>query len=403
MNTLILFDGMSCGQLALRGLGIEPENYFASEVDKYAILTTQTNFPNTVQLGDVCKVRADDLPKIDLLIGGSPCQGFSSAGRGLNFQDPRSKLFFEYVRILNECHKRNPDVIFLLENVVMEREHQVVISKYLGVEPIRINSALVVAQNRDRLYWTNINTRPINLFGDLRSSIPQPKDRGVMLVDVLEEDVPEKYFVTDAALKRIGAGGRSIPKILPEKTGCILPKNNSGQMSLDSGTTFIPVVNDRGKLREVDQSGCLDANYSKGMDNHGASTMIVHAAQIQRRPDGNGALIEQIEISGSGKANPCLTSPNKSLLFYTRKGKRSVDSKSPTVTANRYEQNNHLQTDRLRRLTPGEVCALQGVPKDYFFKDDKQIVSDTQIYRMIGNGWTIPVIEHILSFGNFCK
>lgn len=139
---------MSCGQIALRQAGIKVKQYFASEIDKHAIAQTQHNFPDTVQLGSVTGVRAADLPHIDLLIGGSPCQGFSFAGKQLNFDDPRSVLFFEYVRILREIQEYNPGVKFLLENVRMRRECENVISEQLGLFPIVINSALVSAQNR---------------------------------------------------------------------------------------------------------------------------------------------------------------------------------------------------------------------------------------------------------------
>lgn len=152
MNVLSLFDGMSCGQLALKRAGIEYENYFASEIDKYAIKVSSENFPNTIHLGDVTKINYFDLPKIDLLIGGSPCQGFSFAGKQLNFEDPRSKLFFEFVEALEILKPK----YFLLENVKMKKEYQEVISELLGVQPIEINSSLVSAQNRKRLYWTNI-------------------------------------------------------------------------------------------------------------------------------------------------------------------------------------------------------------------------------------------------------
>jgi len=152
MNVLSLFDGMSCGQIALERAGIEVDAYFASEVDKYAISVARKNYPNTIHLGDVCDVDSKQLPKIDLLIGGSPCQGFSFAGKQLAFDDPRSRLFFEYVRLLKECKPK----YFLLENVRMKKESQDVISKYLGVEPVKINSDLFVSQNRERYYWTNI-------------------------------------------------------------------------------------------------------------------------------------------------------------------------------------------------------------------------------------------------------
>lgn len=171
INVLSLFDGISCGQIALERAGIEVENYFASEIDKYAMQITMANYPNTKQLGDVKTVTAEQLPTIDLLIGGSPCQGFSFAGAGLNFEDERSKLFFEFVRLKNELNPK----YFLLENVKMKQEFQDIISEQLGVKPILINSSLVSAQNRERLYWTNI---PV---------IGQPIDKGILLKDIIED------------------------------------------------------------------------------------------------------------------------------------------------------------------------------------------------------------------------
>ena len=147
MNVLSLFDGVSCGQIALERAGIKVDNYYASEIDKHAITVTQNNYPNTIQLGDVQKWHEWELPKIDLLIGGSPCQGFSFAGKQLNFNDPRSKLFFEFVDVLKYYKPK----YFLFENVKMKQEYQDVITEHLGVEPIEINSSLVSAQNRIRL------------------------------------------------------------------------------------------------------------------------------------------------------------------------------------------------------------------------------------------------------------
>jgi site-specific DNA-cytosine methylase len=171
MIVLSLFDGMSCGQIALNRAGISYYKYYASEIDKYAIKVTQHNYPNTIQLGDVTKVFAKDLPKIDLLIGGSPCQGFSFSGKQLNFDDPRSKLFFKFVRLVKELKPK----YWLLENVVMKKEYEQVISEYLGVKPVTINSRLVSAQNRVRLYWANFE-------------ITQPTDKGINLIDILETD-----------------------------------------------------------------------------------------------------------------------------------------------------------------------------------------------------------------------
>lgn len=198
MIVLSLFDGMSCGQIALNQSGLEVEKYFASEIKPHAIKCTQHNFPDTIQIGDVCKISYKDgilttengsfeVGKIDLLIGGSPCQGFSRAGKELNFNDERSKLFFEYVRILKEV---NP-AYFLLENVVMRKEYSDVITDILGVTPIMINSALVSAQERKRLYWTNIQ------------GIEQPEDRNIYLCDVVNfrSGIPLKENIIDEIRK----------------------------------------------------------------------------------------------------------------------------------------------------------------------------------------------------------
>ena len=187
MNVLSLFDGISCGQVALERTGIKVDKYYASEIDKYAMQVTQKNYPGTIQLGDIRNI--NNIKDIDLIIGGSPCQGFSFAGKQLNFDDPRSKLFFEYVRLLNETKPK----YFLLENVKMKKEYQDVISKYLGVEPIEINSSLVSAQNRVRLYWTNIN------------GIGQPKDKNIGLDDILEANFNE-YFPGAVRGRRLNKG-----------------------------------------------------------------------------------------------------------------------------------------------------------------------------------------------------
>lgn len=170
ITVLSLFDGMSCGQIALEKAGIELDSYFASEIDKHAIKVTQHNYPNTIQLGSVTEIKGTDLPQVDLLIGGSPCQGFSFAGNKLNFNDHRSALFFEYVRLLKECKPK----YFLLENNKMKKDYQDVISDYLGVEPVEINSSLLTAQNRNRLYWTNIPTE-------------KPIDKGIHLSSIVGE------------------------------------------------------------------------------------------------------------------------------------------------------------------------------------------------------------------------
>ena len=182
MNVLSLFDGMSCGQIALNKVGIKYENYFSSEIDEPAIKVTQHNYPKTIQLGDVTKIKVENLPKINLLIGGSPCQGFSYAGKQLNFDDERSKLFFEYVRILKDVKPK----YFFLENVKMKKEYEDVITSYLGVKPIKLNSELVSAQSRQRIYWTNI------------PYTEAPQRKNIFVKDIIETDeklIPDFLFI----------------------------------------------------------------------------------------------------------------------------------------------------------------------------------------------------------------
>lgn len=184
MNVLSLFDGMSCGQIALNRCGIKYDNYFASEIKPYAIKITQDNYPNTIQIGDVKKIKAKDLPKIDLILAGSPCQDFSRANlvrKGLEGQ--KSSLFYEFYRILNECNPK----YYLLENVVMPKDEYHYISHLMKTYPVRINSSKVSAQMRDRLYWTNIGDEWRDLFGMRYCEIPQPIDQNIKFKDILDD------------------------------------------------------------------------------------------------------------------------------------------------------------------------------------------------------------------------
>lgn len=301
MNILSLFDGISVGYLALKRAGIRVDQYVASEIDKYAIKISKKNFPDIIHIGSVEEIDVNALPKIDLLIGGSPCQGFSSAGKKLNFEDPRSKLFFEFVRIKNELTDRNPDLLFLLENVKMKREWENLISHYMGIHPVEINSALVSAQTRKRLYWTNIRTRKYSMFGDLISDIPQPEDRGIYLKDIIENGyterdkslmvstqenktshhspdrylrkksrqiiwknkrVADKYYLSEKVRKNIKEApqrGSLLPKINPDKVSPLDTANNAAQLRLNAGTSLI-LLDTRGNLKKNQgKVGCLTA------------------------------------------------------------------------------------------------------------------------------------------------
>lgn len=294
MNVLSLFDGMSCGQIALNRAGIEYDKYFASEIDKYAIQITQKNYPDTIQIGDIRKVRAKDLPKIDLLLGGSPCQGFSFAGKQLNFNDPRSKLFFEFVRLLKETQPK----YFLLENVRMKKEYRDVISKLLGVEPVMIDSALVSAQSRKRLYWTNI-------LGDDKGRISQPKDKGILLKDIIHENC---FVDKTKSYPIIGSIGRT--------TNREYFKRHQGQLVLCGGMRGRYVVDGKrqdGKMKTA------------------------------------GLTKQRIEIRYDGKTNALTTVQKDNNVVYEPDGRLYYE----------------IENLRFRKLTPVECERLQTVPDNY--------------------------------------
>ena len=236
LQILSVFDGISCGQLALRRAGIHFDQYYASEINKHAIKVTSTNFPNTIQLGDVTKVEAKNLPKIDILIGGSPCTGFSPAGKLKNFNDPQSKLFFEYVRLLKECQPK----YFLLENVKMKQEYQDVISDILKVKPIFINSSLFSSQSRQRLYWSNI---PNIIVNQKNSSTIQ---------DILEPNVDPKYYLTNNYTSKTVMTGESRLDVL-KKNYRKIHKIHSDKPVLVSQILDIPTQVSKVKSKQLDR------------------------------------------------------------------------------------------------------------------------------------------------------
>ena len=341
MRVLSLFDGMSCLQIALREHGFIVDKYYASEIDKFAIKQTQHNFPDTIQLGSVTEWKTWDIDwsSIDLIGAGSPCQGFSFAGKQLAFDDPRSKLFFVFVEILNYCKKFNPEVKFLLENVDMKKDHLRIISEYVGIFPTKINSDLVSAQNRERWYWSNIRTKQIGLFDELYTDIPQPTDEGILLRDILqpESEVDKKYYLS--------------PKMLSY---------------LDKRTTKYAPPNIR--------------------DENGESSTITVCNEGKSDSDMN-----LICVASRGR-NPANTSDRRTGSPTEQRLEPKTNGKTNTLTS---VAKDNLLTNGiiLRRFSPLECSRLQTIPEWY-----EWVVSDSQIYRMLGNGWTVKVIEHIISF-----
>lgn len=342
------FDGMSCGQIALNRIGIKPTKYYASEIDKYAIQVTQANYPDTVQMGDITKWREwdIDLASIDLIIGGSPCQGFSFAGKQLAFDDPRSALFFVWVDILNHVKSLNPRVKFLLENVKMKKDHLEVITGVVGVDPIFINSNLVSAQNRQRFYWCN-------WFND------QPDDKGIFLKDILESEPFEKTIMSDKFTTR------NANILRDDLTG--KAKSLSAMEYVKNGRQgdYIAI-----KQPPRDEKGmCIDANYHKGADNHGQRTLIKCGQMIGYSYHRNDGLIKPLD-----KAYPLNATDWRGL-------NRNQNQTAVTDTVN------------YRKLTTIECERLQTVLDNY-----TNHVSNTQRYKMLGNGWTVDVIAHLLTF-----
>ena len=380
LTVLSLFDGMSCGAIALREAGIKVKQYFASEIDKAAIRQTAHNFPDTIQLGNVVNISAVDLPRIDLLIGGSPCQGFSFAGKQMNFKEPRSVLFFEYVRILNEIRAYNPDVKFLLENVRMRAEYENVISSHLGLQPVAINSSLVSAQNRLRLYWTNILTSSTpHLFGEtVRTAVPLPSDKGVYLRDILDDEADARFFLSRKDIDKLE---RQIAY-------------ESESQDFRPEDSFMDLFRDDDDFRET---------HATASDSCFCPENWISSHTIRPSPD-----IERFPLSavqGSKAIRDCALKTDSTVIISGAivspqfgGGFRPVLSgKAPCLLATSSNSAACLIVNGddivLRRLTPKECCRLQTIPDWY-----EWVCSEPQIYKMLGNGWTVDVIRHILQF-----
>lgn len=405
LKVLSLFDGISAGRVALERAGIPVESYHASELDKYPIKVTQANWPDTIQIGDVTKWREWDIPQPDLIIGGSPCQGFSFAGKQLNFDDPRSKLFFEFADIVKHYKPK----WFLLENVKMKKEYQNIISEVLGVQPIEINSALVSAQNRKRLYWTNI------------PNVNQPEDTGILLRDILESDgggviknhdewnsrgvksmcVDANYHkgVDNYGQRTMIKCGRVAGRKINPETGkrddynTELKTKQRFEPRLDNKTgTLTTVQKDNvlamsynrkdGLTKELNKSHCLSASDWRGLNRNQNQTAVVTITAKDKNPIITDEYLK-FDPNGKGHGSQC----NRVNL---------PDSKHKSLSGTQGGNKPGVVTDAeeftYRKLTTVECCRLQTFPDDYFVKSG---VSNTQIYKALGNSWTVDVIAHI--------
>lgn len=363
MNVLSLFDGISCGQVALNRAGIKYDNYFASEIDKHAMKVTMKNFPNTKQLGSVVDVKSESLPQIDLLIGGSPCQSFSFAGKrkGMSTKDEQeiltleqylklksesyefegqSYLFWEYMRLLTELKPK----YFLLENVYMEEKWERVLSFTIGVKPLRINSNLVSAQNRKRLYWTNIGMVEGGLFGEAESIIQQPIDKKIFLKDILESNVDEKYYLSEKQVAYIYREDARECGIDGDKSIC----QTSRQYASWNGQ-FIKIGKDGKEKSDQEKASCFTAGGHSG-GNHSD---------------------KGFKLKENGKTGTLLA--------------RAREDESCSQMAK--------IGSRIRRLTPIECERLQTLDDNY-----TNGISDSQRYKSIGNGWTVDVVAHIFNY-----
>jgi site-specific DNA-cytosine methylase len=280
MNVLSLFDGMSCGQIALNRIGITPEKYYASEIDKHAIKITMSNYPSTIQLGDVTKWREWDIDwtSIDLLIGGSPCQGFSFAGKQLAFDDPRSKLFFVYVDILNHLRSVNPDIKFMLENVKMKGDYLYAITESLHAgsgsifAPVRINSNLVSAQNRDREYWANWSfTKPIDKEIFLPSVIGIDADQ----YQIYQKDKPNKprksNIKSSCLTGTANAAGNHSQMDVIVMNGAEIPLTSTGRIDIHSN----PMVR-RYSVAECEMLQTVPVGYTSAVSNSQAHKALIN-------------------------------------------------------------------------------------------------------------------------------
>ena len=393
MNVLSLFDGMSCGRIALDRAGIPVTKYYASEIDKYAEKISESNYQDIISLGDITKWREWDIPHPDIILAGSPCQGFSFAGKGLNFNDPRSALFFTFADILRHYKPK----YFLLENVKMKAEHQDVISGILGeiypdcvdqaemfrtgrLEPVLINSALVSAQNRERLYWCNWK-------------VTQPEDKGILLRDIIEtgETDKEKSYCIDANYYKGGNEKSYLEhgrRQLIITGGAFRGRNPEKPKSRETGLETVQKLEMRGDektntLTTVQKDNVCVMIREDFYKNREKERIYTDKSPTIRAVHDVLDVGTCIQIGSAG-----LNGHESTNRVY------SPDGKSPTLTAIQGgNQEPKVSTDSItwRKLTVTECERLQTVPDGFC-----RAVSKSRAYHALGNGWTVDVIVHIL-------
>jgi DNA (cytosine-5)-methyltransferase 3A len=349
------------------------------------------------------------LQHIDILIGGSPCQSFSFAGKrkgmstkceieitkleqylelkeqGFEFEG-QSYLFWEYMRILTDIRKYNPDVKFLLENVEMGNKWERVLSEAIGIYGVHINSALVSAQNRARIYWTNIRTKQVGLFGEVYSDIPQPEDKGIVLKDILESEVDEKYYLSDRLIKTLSnrpKGYQNLkPKELNEKASSIV----ATMFKMHSSDNYVI------QLNPSKESGGKQPYQQNRVYHENGKLPALMTEQRGYIFAENALLIKEATKKGYTEIKPGECFDYENPKSKTRRG-RKTESKSNSLMAQNMSFMKYTENYHIRKLTPLECSRLQTIPSWYVWN-----CSDTQAYRILGNGWTIDVIKHILSF-----
>lgn len=419
---------MSGGQIALTELDIPIDKYYASEIDKYAMQFTIQNFPDTIQVGDIRELDINKLDKIDLLIGGSPCQSLSMAGKrkglstkegieifdlemylelkenGFEFEG-QSYLFWEYIRIYNDLLERGDNPKFFLENVEMGKKWESVFNDILGRKGIHINSALVSAQNRRRIYWT-----------DIHDDIPQPEDRGILLRDILEEEVDEKYFLSDKMIEclkgRVKTDNDPICVAMRgRESACLTPRRTEYGKQIRKEYEAGIVKEQRKNIQQLEpredgKTNCLTTVQKDNLIIVSGTIRTFGGKHFREIKSGKSCTL-MARARNDGNAQPCviigtpniadITIPNK----YIKKNIRSIDDKAHTLLATSHKGamvNGMTLVDngnfRIRRLTPTECARLQTVPEWYVWDG----ISDTQRYKMLGNGWNIETIKHIFKY-----